>query len=40
MCIRDRAFDNAQRLKLIVAEKADAAAPLKPGDDTVYGKLK
>lgn len=35
-----QAFDNAQRLKLIVAEKADAAAPLKPVDDTVYGKLK
>lgn len=35
-----QALDNAQRLKLIVAEKADAAAPLKPGDDSVYVKLK
>lgn len=35
-----QAFDNAQRLKLIVSKKADAAAPLKPVDDSVYGKLK
>ena len=35
-----QALDNAQRLKLIIAEKADIAAPLKPVDDSVYGKLK
>lgn len=35
-----QALDNAQRLKLIVSKKADAAAPLKPVDDSVYGKLK
>lgn len=35
-----QALDNAQRLKLIVSKKADAAAPLEPVDDSVYGKLK